>query len=116
MQDTISHLAAIGVDIDPTLKRLCGDVDLLVSLLQDFAAENLVAQIPDALEKQDYEAIENLAHAVKGTSGNLGLVDLSARCNDVVQAVRSGNTELLGSLVEATLVQNQQALAGIATL
>ena len=67
MDEARGKLAALGIEMDATMKRFCGDTDLLVEMLREFAAEDLLERLPAAI------AIERAAHAVKGTSANLGL-------------------------------------------
>ncbi|BAK43749.1 Hpt domain-containing protein [Eggerthella sp. YY7918] len=115
--DTISEqLTALGVDIEPTLKRFYGDCDLLVEMLHEFAREDLAEQLPEALSQGDYTQIELIAHSVKGTSANLGLVELSNRCNDAVQAVRAGTFDDMDKLVNAVVEQYRTVRAGISQL
>ena len=60
MDEARGKLAALGIEMDATMKRFCGDTDLLVEMLREFAAEDLLERL-------------RAAHAVKGTSANLGL-------------------------------------------
>lgn len=116
MEPTMEKLVALGVDLESTLKRFCDDADLLVEMLHEFAAENLAEELPEAAARGDYHQIELTAHAVKGTSANLGLVELSARCNDAVQAVRSGKLDGIDGLVEAAVECYRSVRAGIEAL
>lgn len=116
MHTEIARLAALGVDVEPTLKRFYGDCDLLVEMLHEFADEGLADQLPDAFESGDLDRVERIAHAVKGTSANLGLMELSARCNDVVQAVRAQQLDGLDALVTVATERYRTARDGIAAL
>lgn len=116
MEREIVRLAALGVDVEPTLKRFYGDCDLLVEMLHEFAAEGLADQLPDALASGDLDRVERVAHAVKGTSANLGLMELSARCNDVVQAVRAQQLDNLDVLVAAAVERYRTVRDSIAAL
>ena len=116
MDEARGKLAALGIEMDATMKRFCGDTDLLVEMLREFAAEDLLERLPAAIAESDGAAIERAAHAVKGTSANLGLMELSARCNEVVQAVRAGKTEGLEGLVDAAVRCYRTVRAGIASL
>ena len=73
MDEARGKLAALGIEMDATMKRFCGDTDLLVEMLREFAAEDLLERLPAAIAESDGAAIERAAHAVKGTSANLGL-------------------------------------------
>lgn len=116
MESMMDKLVALGVDVEPTLKRFCGDEELLVEMLHEFAAENLAEELPEALARGDYHQIELTAHAVKGTSANLGLVELSARCNDAVQAVRTGELDGIDGLVSAVVECYRSVRVGIEAL
>lgn len=73
MDEARGKLAALGIEMDAAMKRFCGDTDLLVEMLREFAAEDLLERLPAAIAESDGAAIERAAHAVKGTSANLGL-------------------------------------------
>ena len=73
MDEARGKLAALGIEMDATMKRFCGDTDLLVEMLREFAAEDLLERLPAAIAESDGAAIERAAHAVNGTSANLGL-------------------------------------------
>ena len=116
MECNLDSLRAIGIDLEPTVKRFCDDTGLLVEMLHEFAQEDLAEGLPSALGADDLAEGERLAHAVKGTSENLGLMELSARCNEVMQAVRAGKTEGLEGLVDAAVRCYRTVRAGIASL
>ena len=60
MDEARGKLAALGIE-------------MLVEMLREFAAEDLLERLPAAIAESDGAAIERAAHAVKGTSANLGL-------------------------------------------
>ncbi len=103
MEERTHRFADFGIDWDPTVKRFCGDLDLLDCMLREFAEEDLIEGLPPALARADYGEVERIAHAAKGTSANLGLVEVSALCDDVVQAVRAGDCARLEELVGAAV-------------
>jgi signal transduction histidine kinase/CheY-like chemotaxis protein len=69
---------APGIDMEAGIKRVNGNRQLFFTLIADFAAENgdTVRTIEHALRDNDLEAAAGLVHTLKGTAGNLSLVDL----------------------------------------
>lgn len=116
MDEARGELAALGIEMDATMKRFCGDADLLVEMLREFAAEDLLERLPAAIAECDGAAIERVAHAVKGTSANLGFTELSARCDKVVQAARAGELDGIEGLGAEALACYRDVRAGIAAL
>lgn len=107
---------ALGIDVDATLERFCGNTDLLNELLKAFAKENTLGQLPEAVAKRDPEAIEHIAHNVKGTSSNLGLTKLSRLCDHVTQAARTRQLDDIENLADAALACYGTIRSGIAAL
>ena len=61
MDEARGKLAALGIEMDATMKRFCGDTDLLVEMLREFAAEDLLERLPAAIAESDGAAIERAA-------------------------------------------------------
>ncbi|MBF0153369.1 MAG: response regulator [Magnetococcales bacterium] len=79
-----------GVDLPVALKRVMGNARLLAQLVIGFCLENTqtATQIRALLERDDLDQAARLAHAIKGTSGNLGAMDLWSAARDLEQAIR----------------------------
>ena len=108
-----SDLMAIGVDIVPTLQRFDDNEVLLVRCLKLFARDDSASAASDALEAGNFRQLESIAHSVKGTSVNVGLADLSARWDAVLQAVREERFEDVDGLTRSALEEfhaTQQAI------
>ena len=87
MEDKEARLCALGIDVRPTLKRFYGDYDLLVDMLHEFVQEDMAEGMPAACAGGDLGELERIAHALKGTSANLGLVELEGLGEKVDMAV-----------------------------
>ena len=88
MDEARGKLAALGIEMDATMKRFCGDTDLLVEMLREFAAEDLLERLPAAIAESDGAAIERAAHAVKGELD--GIEGLGAEALACYRDVRAG--------------------------
>jgi HPt (histidine-containing phosphotransfer) domain-containing protein len=62
------------LDRDAVLDRVGGDEDLLKEITEIFLAEYpaLIAEIRDAIQKQDAGKLEHSAHTLKGSVSNFG--------------------------------------------
>jgi HPt (histidine-containing phosphotransfer) domain-containing protein len=78
----------LGVDIPTTLARLSNNAVLLERVMLKFTNTNQLPQLIKAVEDEDYPTAEQVAHTIKGVSGNLGLVGLYDICDDFVQDIR----------------------------
>ncbi len=69
---------APGINIGAGIKRVNGNRQLFFTLVADFAADHRDAAetIGKAIRDNDLEAAAGLVHKLKGTAGNLSLVDL----------------------------------------
>ncbi|HDP67017.1 MAG TPA: PAS domain S-box protein [Candidatus Marinimicrobia bacterium] len=79
-----------GIDTDAGLRRLAGNRQLYSRILKQFATENadLVTRLDAALSKPARKEAIHLAHALKGSAGNIGasqLHQLAASLNDILK-------------------------------
>ena len=54
-----------------------------------------------ALQQEDFNGLEQLAHRLRGVAGNLGLVKLSKAAFNLEQAAHAGAAARCGELIEA---------------
>jgi CheY-like chemotaxis protein/HPt (histidine-containing phosphotransfer) domain-containing protein len=75
--------------------------DILEELIEMFVADvppQLVA-LQEALEAGDGQFVERIAHALKGSSGNMGAVRMAALCTELEEMGRSGELAAAPGLV-----------------
>lgn len=67
-----------GVNIQMGLKRVNGDVELLLRLLDRFATEHAqdLDKLRDELNKQCYSESRRILHTLKGLTGSIGIESL----------------------------------------
>ncbi|MEP3115976.1 MAG: response regulator, partial [Nisaea sp.] len=77
--------------------QLLGAVDIAAKLFNEFCRQNVGSsgELKIHLEAGDSGAAGRLAHQVKGVSGNLGLLSLSAAAADLEQCLRDGGASEL---------------------
>ncbi len=83
-----------GVDVNEALERLGGDKALYEDLLAHFKESPRYDDLVKALEENDAPKAFQVAHALKGTAGNLSFTRLYEALFPVVEALRAGNAEL----------------------
>ena len=81
-----------GLDIDQGLLRLGGHWGRYVATLQKFcrAQENLCHEFRDLVQKGDFEAVRDKAHALKGAAANLSAIELQ-KAAQVLEDAGSSN-------------------------
>ena len=79
-----------GLNMVKGLKRVLGKKSLYLSMLRKFVAgqKSIVAEIALALEGNDRETAERLAHTLKGVCGNIGATDLQLLTENLEAAIR----------------------------
>lgn len=82
----------LGINLDAALERFAGNEGLYLKFLNKMLTDPTFPALEDAVREKDLKAVERAAHTLKGVSANLGLDDLSGRCADIVQAVRTDET------------------------
>lgn len=84
------------------LAAVLDDESVVLDLLQTFFEEGSkqVDQMQPALDTADYEQLSRLAHTLKGSSGNLGALQLSDLCFQLEKAAEKADSEIIGSLIK----------------
>jgi HPt (histidine-containing phosphotransfer) domain-containing protein len=85
-----------GLDLTKALSQLGGKKTLFVRLLGMFESTHTedVTKIKQAYEAQDWKAVHELNHALKGVSGNLAANELFDLCNQIDAKLKQGDHEL----------------------
>lgn len=83
-----------GVDVNEAVERLGGDKELYEDLLQHFKNSPRYENMVKAIEADDAAEAFQLAHALKGTAGNLSFTRLFQSLKPVVEALRAGDVRL----------------------
>ena len=95
-----------------------GDPELLLDLIQLFLADG-PAKIESALQglvEHDFDKMERAAHALKGSSGNLGARRLQEICERIQLATRKrdyASSKQLVPLMQQQFAEVQQALTTV---
>ena len=92
------------IDLADVLERVQDDKELLLELLdifqQDFVGKR--DALTEALKQKDVQKVKELAHSIKGASGNISAKPIHALCLKMEQIAREGDITkiepLLGEL------------------
>lgn len=90
--------AKLSIDYPTTLARFSGNEALLRRFLLRFPSDATFSQLEAAQAAGDLPAVERTAHTLKGVAANLGLSELQNVCDQLVQAVRRGDTAAIPAL------------------
>lgn len=92
-----------AVDLKEVLERVGDDRELLKELFQIYADDfkEKRQQLSIAIQQKDFEKIRNIAHGLKGASGNISAKKLHARFLTLEQMAKGQDLALAdGLLVE----------------
>lgn len=80
-----------GMDYPATIERCAGDEEMLAELLSIFIADGGFGSLCAALDSGDTEAAFRAAHALKGSTGMLGMTRLYIVLCDMTECLRRGD-------------------------
>ncbi len=107
-------LTDVGVDYNKGLERFVGNVALYHKFLAKFLDDTSYGEFVQALAAGDLEKAEKSIHTLKGTAGNLSLMNLFKAADKTVQAIRAHKSqeeiELLAQNVKQVYEENCQAI------
>jgi signal transduction histidine kinase/CheY-like chemotaxis protein/HPt (histidine-containing phosphotransfer) domain-containing protein len=91
-----------GIDLSTGLARLGGDQRLFKRVLLEFAKDHarVCSEIKSALGTGDQNLAERLAHTLKGLAGTLAASELTAAATDLDAALKRGERDNLGPLLD----------------
>ena len=77
-----------GADVETTLKRFMGNEKMYMKYIMKFLDDKNFDSIRENLESQNYEAVFNAAHTLKGVTANLGLNPVNAASAEISELLR----------------------------
>jgi HPt (histidine-containing phosphotransfer) domain-containing protein len=100
--EVIDELLALSED---------GDPELLADLIQMFLDDGptKLDAIVQGIAAADWTRVEHAAHALKGSSGNLGAVHVQADCDSIQNACRQQQTASVAGQAQALRQHLQEA-------
>ena len=78
------------LDLESGLARVGGNQVIFKKMLQMFSNSQEFLSFEESLAAQDYNKAADLAHAIKGMTGNLSLVKVYETSSVLMQQLRSG--------------------------
>ncbi|MEG2000445.1 MAG: Hpt domain-containing protein [Evtepia sp.] len=91
MDGILEQLKEYGADIDGTMGRFLGDIDLYRTCFTTFLDDEAFAQLGAALAEDDYAKAFESAHTLKGIIGNMGLTPLYEVICKIVEDLRKND-------------------------
>lgn len=101
------------VDLKDVLERVQDDKELLLELF-DIYQEDFVAKrgaLEEALKSQDLVKIKEIAHSMKGSSGNISAKPIYANCLAIEQMAKNNNMAGISEILVKVDVQFEQLKA-----
>lgn len=83
--DYYSH----GIDYANAISRFLGKEDLYFDFLRKFIANNSFHELKPAIESNDADKVFEIAHSLKGVTGNLSLYRLNQLLIPFTESVRN---------------------------
>lgn len=107
------ELKNLGVDVDGALKRLGGNAGLYERLLGTLPKTIREHYVSADFDGNDYKETTEMAHAIKGTSGNLSITPMYEAYTEIVNLLRAGKPEEAREILKKILPVQENILACI---
>ncbi len=107
---TLDALKEYGADTEKGLAMCMGNEALYFRLVGSVPEEPRFAELTAAIEKKDYDAAFESAHALKGVLGNLSLTPLYEKASAITELLRK-RTDMDYSGMIKELTDAKDALA-----
>ncbi len=116
----VGETTSVDEEVLATLKDLGGEDDpaFFPSLVREFLKQldEAVPGLRAAIAAGDSKALEHVAHALKGSSGNMGAKPLSAMSAELQRVGREGQAATAGPAVEALAAEAAKVRAILAPM
>ena len=95
------------IDLSDVLERVQDDMDFLAELLDIFQEDFITkrAALGEAMTAKDLAKIKEVAHSIKGSSGNVSAKRIHASCLALEKLVQGNSTAGMDDLVKTIDVQ-----------
>ena len=106
------------IDMDDVMERVQDDRELLMELLDIFQNDYIIKRklFGEYLAAQDAEQLRDVAHSLKGASGNISATQMFATCMKIEKMADDNILEGLGELFQTLDKQFEDLQACIAEL
>lgn len=111
MSKLLEGLRDYGADVDGVLDRFMDDEELFLSCLSEFVEGDDFEALIKTLESKSYDDAFEVAHALKGVTGNLGLLPLFNSVCVLVEALRAHEYTDIESKLQDVLNKKDEFLA-----
>ncbi len=90
-----------GMSVTVGLSRLGNNKTLYLKIVDKFQRDFIhsAEEIEKALEKNDAESAQRLAHSIRGVSGNIGALDVQNAAEDLETAIRDNRIDRVQDLI-----------------
>ena len=107
--DVVGLQAIDGLNVELGLKRVMGKMPLYINMLKKYVETGIqsLADLKAALETNDGETAERIAHTLKGTNGNIGASGLQAIAGSIENGIR-GQADFKILMPEVTVLSEAQ--------
>lgn len=110
------RLTDSGMDVDGALHRLMDNEGLYIRLLGKFLDDKNCEELEACIGAGDYEKAFHAAHTLKGVAANLGLAELAAADEVVVERLRVNDSEGIGEDLKKVTDKYKLAVDAICAL
>lgn len=87
------ELKECGVDVDMGIKAHMGNESMYERILKLVLLDENFGLLFSAIETNDSVQIFEISHSLKGTLGNVGLIELDRLVTDICEVTRKGSNE-----------------------
>jgi PAS domain S-box-containing protein len=107
-----------GIDVASGIRRLGDNRVLYLKLLVKFNKNqaNAVSEIVSALQSNDIETAERLAHTIKGVAGNIGAMDLYTAAQHLEAGIKEKGRSIADEMISETRSKLETVTTAIADL
>ncbi len=99
----IDELKALGVNTDEAVARMNGSTSLYERMLFKFLDMMKKSVIQPDFDNNHYDDIIEVAHAIKGVSGNLSITPVYNAYSEIVRLLRAGQPEQAKEVLEKVM-------------
>ena len=108
---TIENLRAWGANTEEALRRCMNNEAFYLGLVSRAMQDDSIGKLKEAVEAGDLERGFELAHALKGTMGNLALTPIDAPVSEMTELLRASADADYQSYLDKILAARNEMLA-----
>lgn len=110
----LQELRLLDIDVDSSLTRFLDNKEMYITYIKEFYSDTSVYEIETFFANKKWEQAFEIAHTLKGITGNLGMLNLYDKFSKICNAYRKNDFDEMQKIYVKTKIDYENMCKHIA--